>query len=234
MLDAFRIVQFSIQDLWDEFVMLVMFNLLWSLTVLLPTLPVMLLGTLNLTSVALAVLLALPLPIVSGALCYVTNQVSRGRIPDLEMLAIGLRRYWRKSLLVAGINLLVFVSVLFTLHFYATVLQGAWTRVIVAAWLVALVYWLLAQIYWFPMILELESESVWVGLRNSLALVLVSPGFTLLLGLIVVVLGVVLVATVLPAGVVLGSFFLLVTNHATRSRLAQIQKKPYRRGPTSR
>jgi hypothetical protein len=217
MLDVFRIVRFSIQDFWDEFVMLVLFNLLWSLAVFLPSLPVLLLGTLNPTSVGLAALLALPLPVVSGALCYVTNQVSRGRIPDLGTLAIGLRRYWRKSLLVAGINVLALVAVLFTLY--------------VVAWLVASVYWLLTQIYWFPMILELESESVWIGLRHSLALVLVSPGFTLLLGLILVVLGVVLVVTTLPAVVVLASFFLLIANHATRNRLAQIQKKSYRRGP---
>lgn len=231
MLDVFRIIWFSIQDFWDELLHLLMFNLLWSLTVLLPSLPFFVLGTINLTAVALAILLALPLPIVSGALCCVTNQVSRGLIPDLGMFATGLRRYWAKSLLVALVNVLAVVAVFFNLWFYGAVLQGIWTRVVVAAWLVASVYWLLAQIYWFPMILELESESVWVGLRNSLALVLVSPGFTLLLGLILVVAGVALVVLSLPAVLVLGSLFLLIANHATRSRLAQIQKKPYRRGP---
>lgn len=230
MLDVFRIVGFSIQDFWGEFVHLVMFNLLWSLAALLPSLPFFLVGTINLTSVALAAVLALPLPIVSAALCYVTNQVSRGRIPDLGMFATGLRRYWAKGLLVAFVNVLAVVAFLVNLRFYGTVLQGAWTTVVVAVWLVASVYWLLVQIYWFPMILELESERVWLGLRNSLALVLVSPGFTLLLGLILVVVGVVLVVTSLPAVVFMGSFFLLVANHATRSRLARIQKKPYRRG----
>lgn len=231
MLNVFRIIWFGIQDFWDELLLLLILNLMWSLTVLLPTLPFVVLGSINLTAVALALFLALPLPIVSGALCYVTNQVSRGLIPNLGMFTTGLRRYWAKSLLVALVNVLAIVVVFFNLRFYGAVLQGIWTRVVVAAWLVASVYWLLAQIYWFPMILELESESVWVGLRNSLALVLVAPGFTLLLGLILVVVGVVLVALTLPAVLVLGSLFLLITNHATRSRLAQIQKKPYRRGP---
>ena len=231
MLDVFRIIWFGIQDFWDELLLLLILSLLWSLTVLLPSLPFFVLGTINLTAVALATLLALPLPIVSGALCYVTNQISRGLIPSLGMFAAGLRRYWAKSLVVALVNLLAIVVVFFNLRFYGAVLQGAWTYVVVTAWLVASIYWLLAQIYWFPMILELESESVWVGLRNSLALVLVAPGFTLLLGLILVVAGVVLVALTLPAVLVLGSLFLLITNHATRSRLAQIQKKPYRHGP---
>jgi hypothetical protein len=231
MFDVFRIVWFSIQDFWDELLHLLLFNLLWSLTVLLPSLPFFLLRTINLTAVALAAVLFVPLPIVSGALCYVTNQVSRGLIPDLGMFATGLRRYWAKSLLVAVINVLAVVAAILNLQFYGAVLQGFWTSVVVAAWLVASVYWLLTQIYWFPMILELENESVWLGLRNSLALVLVSPGFTVLLGLILVVAGVILVVLSLPAVLVLGSLFLLVANHATRSRLAQIQKKPYRRGP---
>jgi hypothetical protein len=230
MLDVFRIIWFGIQDFWNEFVLLMLFNLVWSLTVVLPSLPFLLLGTINLTSVSLAALLALPLPIVSGALCYVTNQVSRGLIPDLGMFATGLRRYWAKSLLVALINVLAIVAVVVNLRFYGTVLQGIWTSVVVAAWVVASACWLLAQIYWFPMVLELESESVWLGLRTSLALVLVSPGFTLLLGLILVLLGVVLVVTSLPAVLAMGSLFLLIANHATRSRLAHIQKKPYRGG----
>ena len=231
MLDVFRIVWFGIQDFWDELLMLLILNLLWSLTVLLPSLPFFVLGTINLTAVALAILLALPLPIVSGALCFVANQVSRGLIPNLSLFATGLRRYWAKSLVVALVNVLAIVAVFFNLRFYGAVMEGVWTYVIVAVLLVAFAYWLLAQIYWFPMILELESESVWVGLRNSLALVLVAPGFTLLLGLILVVAGVLLVALTLPAVLVLGSLFLLITNHATRSRLAQIQKKPYRHGP---
>lgn len=227
MLDAFRIIWLSVTDFWDDFVLLLMFNLVWSLATLLPTLPFLILGTISLPAVALAVLLALPLPVASGALCYVTNQVSRGLIPDLGMFATGVRRYWGKSLLVALINFLAVVAVFVNIRFYGTVLQGAWTSVVVALWLVASLYWLLAQIYWFPMILELESESVLLALRNSLAMVLVSPGFTIFLGLLLAVLGIVFVVLSLPAVLVLGSLFLLIANHATRSRLARIQNKPY-------
>lgn len=230
MLDVFRIIWISIVEFWESFVLLLLFNLLWSLTVLLPSLPFLVLETISLPAVGVALLLAIPIPIVSGALAYVTNQVSRGLVPDLGMFATGLRRYWAKSLLVALINLLAIVAVFLNLRFYGSVLQGTWTSIVVGLWLVAFLYWLLAQIYWFPMILELESESVLLGLRNSLALVLVTPGFTLLLGLVLVVLGVLFVATSLPAVLFMGSLFLLTANHATRSRLAKIQEKPYRPG----
>jgi hypothetical protein len=226
-LDAFRIIWLGLTDFWGDFVLLLLFNLIWALATLLPTLPFFSLGTISWPAAALAVLLALPLPIVSGALCYVTNQVSRGLVPDLGMFATGVRRYWRKSLLVALINLLVVATVVINLRFYGGVLQGGWTGIIVALWLVASLYWLLAQIYWFPMILELENESVWLALRNSLAMVLVTPGFTLLLGLLLAVMAVLFVVTSLPAVLFLGSVSMLITNHATRSRLAKIQDKPY-------
>lgn len=227
MLDAFRLIWLSTKDFWDDFVLLLMFNLVWSLTALLPSLPFFFLGTINVPAVAMAFVLALPFLVASGALCYVTNQVTRGRIPDLGMFATGVRRYWAKSLLVALINLLAVVAVFINLRFYGTVLQGAWTSIVVALWWVASLYWLLAQIYWFPMILELESESVLLALRNSLAMVLVTPGFTLLLGLILAVLGVLFVVLSLPAVLVMGTLFFLIANHATRSRLAAIQEKPY-------
>lgn len=227
MLDTFRIIWLGLTDFWGDFVLMLMFNLVWSLVSLLPTLPFLALGTISWPAVALAVLLALPLPVVSGALCYVANQVSRGLVPDLGMFSTGVRRYWRKSLLVALVNMVVVATVLVNLRFYGGILQGGWTSIIVVVWLVASIYWLLVQIYWFPMILELESESVWLALRNSLVMVLVSPGFTLLLGLLLAVMAVAFVATSLPAVLFLGSVFFLITNHATRSRLAAVQNRPY-------
>jgi ABC-type dipeptide/oligopeptide/nickel transport system permease subunit len=77
------------------------------------------------------------------------------------------------------------------------------------------------------MILELENERVVLALRNSLAMVLVAPGFTLLLGLLLAAMAALFVVTTLPAVLFLGSVWMLIANHATRSRLAAIQHKPY-------
>jgi hypothetical protein len=231
MIDALRVVRYSLRDFWEEFVVLVVLNALWSLTVVLPVTPFFVLGSADLIwALAVGLVLALPLPIVSGALCFVTNQVARGKTAQWGMFAAGLRRYWVKSLAVAGINLVVLFLIATNIQFYGFILEGTWTNFALSAWLVVGMYWLIAQIFWFPMILEMESEKLLLGLRNALAMVLVSPVFSLTLAIVVAVLGLLCVILSVPAVLIMASLLLLIGNHATRSRLAHVKKKPYRPG----
>ena len=231
MVDALRMLRYSLRDFWDEFVPLVMMNLLWSVAVALPFLILLLLGDLNLPlRLALSLVMLLPGFVFTGALCFVTNQVARGKTANWGMFGTGLQRYWAKSLAVGVINLLVLLLLIMNLQFYAFVLEGAWTNFALSLWLVVGLYWGLVQIFWFPMILELENEKVLLGLRNAVVMVIISPGFSILLGLILLVLTALCIVLSVPAVLVMASFLLLVANHATRSRLALAQKKPYRPG----
>ena len=231
MVDALRVVKFSLRDFWDEFVMLALLNVLWSLTVMLPVVPLFVFKSLNLIGVlAISLPLALPLPIVSGALCFVTNQVARGKTINWGTFAVGLNRYWAKSLAVGLMNLIVLVLIAVNVQFYGFILKGTWTNFALSAWLVVGIYWLLVQVFWFPMILELEGEKVLLALRNALVLVIITPGFSLTLAVLIVVIGAVCIALSVPAVLIMASLLLLISNHATRSRLAHIQKKPYRPG----
>ena len=81
--------------------------------------------------------------------------------------------------------------------------------------------------YRFPMILELESEKVLLALRNALGMVIITPGFSLTLAAILVVIIVLSIVLTVPALLIMASLFLLIANHATRSRLAYAQRKPY-------
>ncbi len=232
MIDAFQVARFSLKDLWEEFVWLVLLNLLWSLSVTLPLIPPFILSNVDLIWVlATSLLLTLPLPIVSGALCFVANQVSRGKAIGWGTFVTGLRRYWAKSLAVALINLVVLILIAMNVQFYGFILQGSWTNFALSAWLVVGIYWLLTQVFWFPMILELENEKVFLALRNALAMVIITPGFSLTLTVVIVVLGVLCIALSVPAVLFMASLFLLMANHATRSRLAYVQKRSYRPGP---
>ena len=228
MVAAWQAVAHSLRDLWDEFVFLLVLNVLWSLTALLPTLPFAVLKNMGFWwALSLTTLLSLPLPIVSGALCWVTNQIARGRAVGWDTFVVGLRRYWHKSLAVALINVAVVIVILVNVRFYNTILQGTCIGVAFLAWAVVAAYWLLAQVFWFPMILELESEGVLLALRNALGLVIVTPGFTLGLAILLLVLLVLCALMPLSIAFVAVSLFLLIANHATRSRLAWAQKKPY-------
>jgi hypothetical protein len=231
MIDTFQVIRFSFRDFWDEFVGLVLLNILWSLSAALPFLPLFLLQTADLRLlVPLSLVLAVPLPIVSGGLAFVTNQVSRGKRIGWGVFVSGVKRYWAKSLVVAAINVVVLILIAINVGFYGALLQGTWTFFAVSVWLVLGVYWLLTQIFWFPMILELESEQVFLALRNALAMVIVTPLFSLTCALAMVILGVLCIVLSVPAVLVLSSLLLLIANHATRSRLAFVRKEPYEPG----
>ena len=223
--EALRVIKYSLRDFWDEFVILVFLNILWCVAVALPVLALLLLSGLDqVWALAVSLLLLVPLPIVSGALCFVTNQVSRGKAAGWGIFALGIRRYWTKSLVVAVINLVVLVLLLTNLQFYG-LMEGAWTNFVVSIWLVLGLYWLLVQVFWFPMILELENEKTFLAFRNALAMVLVTPGFSITLGIVLLVLGLLCVALTVPVLLFMASLFLLIANHATRSRLAFAQRK---------
>jgi len=224
MSDAFRITWQSMKDLWDDFVIMLMINISWSLAVLLVVAPQFIWAQTNLALI-LSFVLFWPLPIVSGAVCFVANQSSRGKSIDWGTFAEGIRRYWAKSLLVAAINTIILILLGTNLVFYGLVLQGTWTKVVLGLWIIVGLYWLVTQIYWFPMILELESEKVLLALRNALGLVIISPIFSLTVAVILALLAVLCVALTIPALLFMAVLFLLITNHATRNRLAYVQAK---------
>ena len=105
------------------------------------------------------------------------------------------------------------------------VLQGTWTKIVLGVWIIVGVYWLVTQVYWFPMILELESEKVLLALRNALGLVIISPVFSLTVAAILLLLTVLCISLTIPALAFMAVLLLLITNHATRNRLAYVQEK---------
>jgi len=228
--EALRVVKYSLKDFWDEFVILVVLNILWCATVALPVLALLVLSGLDqILALAVSLILLVPLPVVSGGLCFVTNQISRGKAVGWGTFATGIRRYWAKSLVVAAVNLVVLVLLLTNLQFYG-LMEGVWTNVVVSIWLVLGFYWLLVQVFWFPMILELKNEKILLAFRNALAMVLVTPGFSITLGIVLLVLGLLCVVLTVPVILLMASLLLLIANHATRSRLAFAQKKHYQPG----
>lgn len=231
MSDALRVFRYSLKDFWDEFMLLVVLNLAWSLAAIVPFVPLFALKEVDILLVlALSLLLFLPLPIVSGALCFVTNQISRGRTASWRTFIVGIRCYWSRSLILTLINLVVLILVATNIQFYGLALQGTWTNLVVSLWLIIGAYWLLVQVFWFPMVLELESEKILLALRNALAMTIISPGFSLTLAVLLVMIIALCIVLTVPALLFMASLILLMCNHATRSRLALARKKTYEPG----
>ena len=235
MRDALFITWRSLKNLWDEFAFLIALNVLWTLNVLLLAVPAFGLRNAGLPWVlALTALILLPLPVISAGLCFVANQITRGVAVGWATFATGVRRYWAKSLLVALISVVVLFLIAVNIRFYLVVIQGQWAVVALSAWIVVAVYWLLAQLYWFPMLLEMKDERLFLALRNALAMVIVTPGFSIVLGLIVALLIALCVLLTVPAALFLAVLLMLIANHATRSRIAHVRKEPYDPEGTSR
>lgn len=226
MSEAFRVTWQSMKDLWDEFIILILLNILWCLAIVVTLAPLLLWGAVNpILALVLSFLLFWLVPVVSGALCFVTNQIAHGRAANWETFRRGLRGYWVKSLIVSLINLIVVILIATNILFYANVLQGTWTNFAVSAWVVVALYWLITQIYWFPMILELENEKVLEALRNALLLVIASPAFSLIMAAILLVLAVLCIALTIPVPLFMAALLMLIINRATLSRVADIREK---------
>ena len=226
MIDALKVIWQSLKDLWEDFVLLIMMNILWSLAALLAIAPLLLLGGSDpILGLVLSFVLFWLLPIATGALCFVANQVVRGNAVGWGTFATGLRRYWLKSMIVAAISLVVLALIAVNIQFYAVVLQGAWTLFAVSIWFILGIYWLIVQIYWFPMLLELENEKVLLSLRNALALPLVTPGFSVTVFLALVLLAVLSIVLTVPLPLFMAALLLLSANRATRSRIEMVQRK---------
>jgi len=226
MIDAMAVAWQSLKDLWEELVLLILLNITWSLVTLAAAAPLLLLfGSDLVLGLALSIVLFWLLSIVTGALCFVANQVTRGYAVGWGTFAHGLKRYWLKSLIVAAINLILLALIAFNVLFYALQVQGAWTYFAVSIWGAVGIYWLLVQVYWFPMLLEMKSEKVLVSLRNALAIPFITPAFSttiLLLLILLIVLGTFLIV---PLVLFMVMLLLLIMNHATRSRLEVIRQK---------
>jgi uncharacterized membrane protein YesL len=226
MIDALRVTWQSLKDLWEEFILLIMINILWTLAAMLALAPLLLLGGSDpLLGLGLSFLLFWFLPIVTGALCFVANQTVRGNAIGWGTFATGLKSYWLKSMIVAAISLVTLALIVMNIQFYAVVLQGGWTFFAVSIWLVLGIYWLIVQVYWFPMLLELENEKVLLSLRNALALPLVSPGFSLAIFAILALLAVLSIALMVPLPLFMAALLLLIANRALRNRIEMVQRK---------
>jgi uncharacterized membrane protein YesL len=159
--------------------------------------------------------------------------MAHGAAIGMGTFVTGLRRYWLKSLIVGLVNLLVVGLLLINIQFYALVLEGSWTYFAVAAWVLVTLYWFIAQIYWFPFILELESEKVFVALRHALTMIIISPVFSLLMGILLAILTILCIALTVPVPLFMASLLLLIINRATHNRLDFVQRKQRERDSES-
>ena len=201
-----RVFWGAIKDVWEELFILALMNLV---TVLL-----------------LVPVVTFP-PALAG-MWAAANLAARGKSIAWSDYFGAFKSYFGKAWALAGINIGIIATLAFNIWFYGPEvspfnLSDTVSLMIRAFWTSILVIWVFLQLYPFAMLLEQEDQRIRVALRNALVLLAAHPGFSLLLGIILLVL--IAVSVVIPALLALISLAVVAVtcNKAVRHLLV-----PYR------
>jgi uncharacterized membrane protein YesL len=180
---ALPIIGRSLADLWDNILTLTVVNALWALSAL----PGLLLFFLNgglIMSLLAIVVLVLTLGPTTAALFYVTAEVSREEKLELRDFFTGVRRYYKRGWVAAGINAAFIVLDYFNLVFYSSsAMAGSPLALLFILWVYLTLLWFMMQIYLWPLVLRMETLKVFLLLRNSVLATFKYPAFTFILTL---------------------------------------------------
>ena len=154
-----------------------------------------------------------PNPVGAGFHYFANRKLNDERV-EFSVFWEGLRLYWKRSLYLFLISIggtaLVLVNVIFYFSRGEQIL-GAIGMIFI--W-VLVIGWLPMQMYAMPLLMEQESKSIRLVIRNAAVLALGNPGFSLVLFVLVVVLAA--VSVLIPVVVTLfgGALVAVVEQHA--------------------
>lgn len=250
---AFRVFARGLVNFYDEMLLLVGINLVWtflsfilSIVIFVPLdlLVAYLIGPSLLFDFALRLLenlgivdvlgpLAIPViftplmltpnPATAGVY-YVTHRIARERRVYFSDFIEGMRKYFFRSLLLVFANLLIFALLLTNILFYA---YNPWLpsifRYAAIIWLYGLFLWVEMQLYGLPLLMEQSNKSILIVLRNAVLLVMSDPLYTTIF--VVFLLGISMLSAMLtlPIFFLTGSLTSILSNKALVERLREIR-----------
>ena len=203
---VFRVFWEAAKDAWEEMFLLALMNIV----------------------TALLLLPVVTFPPALAGLWSVANLVVQGKGIAWSDYFGGFRRYFKKALGLALINILVLATLLINIYFYVPgnapfKISENLSFLIRAFWVSATFLWLALQMYPLALLIEQEDQRLRVALRNAAVLLFAHPGFSLVL--VVLILIVSAISVVIPALWVLVTlgFLAVLCNKAVRHLL-----EPYR------
>lgn len=224
MIRALRVVWLAFKDLFDEFALLMICNLLWSLL----SLPLvvatgsLLRNGLWLPALLLSLVAIVPLAPATVALCAVANDVSEGIVSSWRKFFAAVRRYAVPSWKAFGIWQLGLLLILVDIWFYGGMANFLGITLMVF-WCYMLLIWLALLLYFPPLLVVQEGIDVRTLARSSGSMVFGRPLFTLVLLVLTVALTIVSAIFGLPLVVLTVALLALIGIRATRSLLAEAE-----------
>jgi len=187
MIRAISIVGHAFRLWWQEFMLLIFFNLVW---------------------------LALQIPIVTGppataAMYVIARQLADGEFIGPRHGLDALRRMLGPAWVWGGINLIISAVLIGNFWFYQSATGWLWTALRLLWGTIAL-GWFAVNLFYWPFWLVQEQGSPRITLRNSFLFLVKRPGFSLTLMLISILLISVSVITTLPLAAALMAWLSLI------------------------
>ncbi len=194
---ALSVIGSSIRDFYEEMFLFVPLNLLWWLTFI----------------------LVIPLAPATAGLCYLGHRIAHEQRVDSGFFKEAFKDFFWPSLKVGVVNIFILITFTLNLWFYARI--DGWPRFIAILWIYALILWAAAQLYLFPLLFEQKEPKVLMVLRNAAVLVLAQPLFTLVVGLLALVLTAICFALPVLAVLIWPGLMALIGTRALASILEQ-------------
>ncbi|MGC9359580.1 MAG: hypothetical protein ACP5G7_04280 [Anaerolineae bacterium] len=223
---AFKVVWQALRDTWGDLFMLSALNLIWFLG----GFSGLFLATL--VKVWYPGLLAIvTYPIATAAIYPVAYRVARGKTFHLSDYWDGVKAYWWRAILWFLANILVIILWYVNLDFYAQQIPRIWNLPqIPAVWPLILIngfwtslffVWLLTQMHFWPMMMVQEESNIVRAWRNSVILVLRFPVFSIIVGILSVILIVLSTVLVAPLFLFMMGLVAVLYSNATLTLLVE-------------
>lgn len=226
MLNPFRALGKAVRDLFDDFLLLSICNLLWAVLAL----PLwwlatgLLLSGAWLLAGAVALLGVLPAGPATAGLFYVAHRVADGRAAKVADFFTGLRQYARPGWAIVGVATLVFILIAYNLSFYLGV-TNLFGGVMLGLWLYALIV-LLGLLIYAPALVYLQEEpNLRQVARNAFLMVLGRPIFTFLTLVLMVALTLLSAFLIVPTFLITVAFLAIWAVSATRQLIDDARRR---------
>ena len=149
------------------------------------------------------------------ALAGVTRVAAGPDVPRLGLFRAALRAHWRLALQCCVLSVVVMAALIWNVLFYFNVGTGL-LRLISILWLYATLFWLAVHLYVAPLLVHVAEPRLLDVYRRAALVVLGHPGYTILLLVALLALGLLSVVFLPVYVLVAGAYISLVQAHALR------------------
>jgi len=187
---SFKVLWLAIKDLFDELFSLIVVNLFWVvLSAPLLLVAIYLVGTGALVlGIVVGLLAVLPMGPATAGLYIIAQRITEGRVISWRLFFNGFREYLLLSWQVYGLWAAGLALILSNMRFYSS-LDSMLPLLLLGLFMSILIIWLGILIYVGPLMLLQADKRLRLIARNAVLMVMVRPVFTLLTGILMLLLG---------------------------------------------